>query len=143
MKYFTYKVGDDVKIEDFTNPLVFSLFKTFQEKIDYNENKWDKRSITSKENGKKGGRPKNNTSSSEEVSCGTLKEDKEERIDQDKVERLEEFLKEHRSYVDCNDNLRQALSGCNPKLNNFFYSSGITESVGEQIFNKVKNGSNI
>jgi hypothetical protein len=59
MAYFTYKVGDEITADRFSNPLVFSLFKTYQPKIDYNENKWDKRSETSVNNGKKGGRPKN------------------------------------------------------------------------------------
>lgn len=62
MKYFTYNLGDEVKPSDFTNPLLYSLFMSFKQKIDFNEEKWlkDKRKETSKENGKKGGRPRNN-----------------------------------------------------------------------------------
>lgn len=64
LKCLTYKYGDKVKIEEFSKPLLYSLFiSSFKPKIDYNEEKWlnDGRKETSKENGKKGGRPKSDT----------------------------------------------------------------------------------
>ena len=78
MKYITYNVGDKVEITDFKSPLVYALFKSFQPKIDYNETKWDKRKETSKENGKKGGRPKKENKQEEpevieekdDITCG-------------------------------------------------------------------------
>lgn len=63
MAYLNYKVGDNVNPDSFSSPLVYSLFKTYQPKIDYNESKWDERSKTSPQNGKKGGRPKGNRNS--------------------------------------------------------------------------------
>lgn len=57
MAYLTYKKGDDID-SMFTNPIVASLFRVFSQKIEYNEDKWEKRAKASKENGKKGGRPK-------------------------------------------------------------------------------------
>lgn len=59
MVYLTYQKGDDVR-DKFTNPMTFALFMTYISKIEYNEDKWEKRAAANKENGKKGGRPKKN-----------------------------------------------------------------------------------
>ena len=66
MKYFKYRSGDTVNSTDFSNPLLFSIFKLYQSKIDANENKWLKKAKTAAENGKKGGRPKNKETIKEE-----------------------------------------------------------------------------
>lgn len=61
MAYFKYHKGDNIEITDFTNPVTFALFNSYIPKIDKNEEEYlkkDKRSNTSAENGKKGGRPK-------------------------------------------------------------------------------------
>lgn len=61
MTYLTYQKGMDVS-GNFTNPLVYTLFLTFIPKIEYNEDKWEKKAQINRENGKKGGRPrKDNT----------------------------------------------------------------------------------
>lgn len=60
MVYLTYQKGDDVSGR-FTNPMTYALFMTYISKIEYNEDKWEKRAAANKENGKKGGRPKKNT----------------------------------------------------------------------------------
>lgn len=57
MAYLTYKKGDDIE-GMFTSLLAKTLFMTYISKIEYNEDKWEKRAKASKENGKKGGRPK-------------------------------------------------------------------------------------
>lgn len=57
MAYLTYKKGDDID-SMFTNPIVASLFRVFSQKIEYNEDKWEKQAQARRENGKKGGRPK-------------------------------------------------------------------------------------
>lgn len=41
--------------------MTFALFMTYVSKIEYNEDKWEKRAAANKENGKKGGRPKKNS----------------------------------------------------------------------------------
>lgn len=66
MKYFKYRSGDTVNSNDFSNPLLFSIFKLYQSKIDANENKWLKKAKTAAENGKKGGRPKKEETIKEE-----------------------------------------------------------------------------
>lgn len=58
MAYLTYKVGDNVEITNFSNPVMYGLFMQFKDKIDYNETKWEKQAAARRENGKKGGRPK-------------------------------------------------------------------------------------
>lgn len=62
MTYFTYQDGDDVS-KTISNPFVQTLFMAaYADKIKYNEEKWENRAKSNKENGKKGGRPrKNNT----------------------------------------------------------------------------------
>lgn len=58
MAYFTYHIGDDMR-DCFSNKYVYNLFSThYQEKIDFNEAKWQNKADASKENGKKGGRPR-------------------------------------------------------------------------------------
>lgn len=58
MAYFTYHTGDDMS-KCFSNEYVYNLFSTnYQDKIDHNEAKWQKKADASKENGKKGGRPR-------------------------------------------------------------------------------------
>lgn len=59
MTYLTYQKGMDVS-SNFTNPLVYTLFLTFIPKIEYNEDKWEKKAQINRENGKKGGRPRKN-----------------------------------------------------------------------------------
>lgn len=58
MTYLTYKPGTELEITDFSNPLLYALFLSFKDKIDYNEAKWEKQAAAKRENGKKGGRPK-------------------------------------------------------------------------------------
>lgn len=58
MAYFTYKPGQDPQITDFTNPLLYTVFLEYKDKIDYNEEKWERQAAAKRENGKKGGRPK-------------------------------------------------------------------------------------
>lgn len=58
MAYFTYKVGNEVEITDFSSPSLYGLFMMYKEKIDFNETKWERQAEANKENGKKGGRPK-------------------------------------------------------------------------------------
>lgn len=62
MTYLTYQDGDDVS-KTISNPFVQTLFMAaYADKIKYNEEKWENRAKSNKENGKKGGRPrKNNT----------------------------------------------------------------------------------
>lgn len=57
MAYLTYQPGDDMS-SCFTNEYVYTLFLQYQDKIDYNESKWEKKANANRENGKKGGRPK-------------------------------------------------------------------------------------
>lgn len=61
MTYFTYKPGQDPQITDFTNPLLYTVFLEYKDKIDYNEEKWERQAAAKRENGKKGGRPKKST----------------------------------------------------------------------------------
>lgn len=58
MTYLTYKPGSELQITDFNNPLLYALFLSFKDKIDYNEEKWERQAAAKRENGKKGGRPK-------------------------------------------------------------------------------------
>lgn len=58
MAYLTYKVGSDVEITNFSNPSLYGLFMMYKDKIDYNEEKWERQAAAKRENGKKGGRPK-------------------------------------------------------------------------------------
>lgn len=58
MTYLTYKPGTELEITDFSNSLLYALFLSFKDKIDYNEAKWEKQAAAKRENGKKGGRPK-------------------------------------------------------------------------------------
>lgn len=58
MAYFKYKKGDKVELTDFTNPVTFALFNSYIPKLDKNEDTYNKKVQASKENGKKGGRPK-------------------------------------------------------------------------------------
>lgn len=58
MAYFKYKKGDKVEPTDFTNPVTFALFNSYIPKLDKNEDTYNKKVQASKENGKKGGRPK-------------------------------------------------------------------------------------
>ena len=57
MAYLTYQKGDDID-SMFTSLLAKTLFMTYISKIEYNEDKWEKRAKANQENGKKGGRPK-------------------------------------------------------------------------------------
>lgn len=61
MACLTYKVGTDVEITDFSSPSLYGLFMMYKDKIDYNETKWLNSGNASRENGKKGGRPKKQT----------------------------------------------------------------------------------
>lgn len=61
MTYLTYKPGSELQITDFNNPLLYALFLSFKDKIDYNEEKWERQAAAKRENGKKGGRPKKST----------------------------------------------------------------------------------
>lgn len=58
MAYLTYNVGDNIEVTDFSNPTLYGLFMQFKDKIDYNEEKWERQAAAKRENGKKGGRPK-------------------------------------------------------------------------------------
>lgn len=58
MAYFKYKKGNKVELTDFTNPVTFALFNSYIPKLDKNEDTYNKKVQASKENGKKGGRPK-------------------------------------------------------------------------------------
>ena len=59
MNYFTYQLGDNVEVGDFSNSALYALFKMYQEKIDINEKRWKEREKTNQENGKKSmGRPR-------------------------------------------------------------------------------------
>ena len=58
MVYFKYKKGDKVELTDFTNPVTFALFNSYIPKLDKNEDTYNKKVQASKENGKKGGRPR-------------------------------------------------------------------------------------
>lgn len=55
MVYLTYEKGDNVR-DRFTNPQTYALFMSYVSKIEYNEDKWEKRAAANRENGKKGGR---------------------------------------------------------------------------------------
>lgn len=59
MAYLTYQKGDNID-SMFTSLLSKTLFMTYISKIEYNEDKWEKRAKANQENGKKGGRPKKN-----------------------------------------------------------------------------------
>lgn len=59
MAYLTYKKGDNID-DMFTSLTAKLLFMTYISKIEYNEDKWEKRAKVNQENGKKGGRPKKN-----------------------------------------------------------------------------------
>ena len=62
MTYLTYEIGDDVS-KTISNPYLQTMFMaTYADKINYNEEKWERKAKANRENGKKGGRkPKNNT----------------------------------------------------------------------------------
>lgn len=57
MAYLTYKKGDDID-SMFTSLTAKLLFMSIKDKIEYNEDKWEKQAMARRENGKKGGRPK-------------------------------------------------------------------------------------
>lgn len=57
MAYLTYKKGDDID-SMFTSLTAKLLFMSIKDKIEYNEDKWEKQAQARRENGKKGGRPK-------------------------------------------------------------------------------------
>lgn len=59
MAYLTYVKGDDLT-KMISNPLVRTLFMTYIERIEYNEDKWQKSAEARRNNGKKGGRKKKN-----------------------------------------------------------------------------------
>lgn len=60
MTYLTYQDGDDVS-KTISNPFVQTLFMAaYADKITHNEEKWEKKAKTNRENGQKGGRPKKN-----------------------------------------------------------------------------------
>lgn len=60
MTYFTYQDGNDVS-KTISNPFVQTLFMAaYADKIKHNEEKWENRAKSNKENGKKGGRPRKN-----------------------------------------------------------------------------------
>ena len=61
MAYLTYNVGDNIEVTDFSSASLYGLFMQFKDKIDYNEEKWEKQAAAKRENGKKGGRPKKST----------------------------------------------------------------------------------
>lgn len=62
MAYFKYKKGDNVKVDDFSSPITYALFLQYSNKLDVMEDNYyrkrDKRVNASRENGKKGGRPR-------------------------------------------------------------------------------------
>ena len=62
MTYLTYEIGDDVS-KTISNPYLQTMFMAaYADKINYNEEKWERKAKANRENGKKGGRPpKNNT----------------------------------------------------------------------------------
>lgn len=61
MAYFKYNKGDKIEMTDFTNPITFALFNSYIPKLDKNEDTYNKKVNASRENGKKGGRPKKQT----------------------------------------------------------------------------------
>lgn len=89
MKMLTYKLGDKVNINEFSNPMNYALFLSFKDKIDFNEVKWENRAKASKENGKKGGRPKKQTIPNEgntsDLSIYTSTDDKDITLIEEKV----------------------------------------------------------
>ena len=58
MAYLTYNVGNNIEVTDFSSASLYGLFMMYKDKIDYNETKWLNSGNASRENGKKGGRPK-------------------------------------------------------------------------------------
>ena len=58
LKMLKYEKGDELTPSDFSNPAVYSLFLMEKGNIDRNEEKWEKRAETNRENGQKGGRPR-------------------------------------------------------------------------------------
>lgn len=54
MAYFKYKKGENVKVDDFSSPITYSLFCAYIPKLDKNEDIYNKRVA----NGKRGGRPR-------------------------------------------------------------------------------------
>ena len=58
LKYLTYKLGDNVEITDFKNPMAYAMFMGEKVNIDKNEEKWERRAAVNRENGKNGGRPR-------------------------------------------------------------------------------------
>lgn len=54
MAYFKYKKGENVKVDDFSSPITYSLLCAYIPKLDKNEDIYNKRVA----NGKRGGRPR-------------------------------------------------------------------------------------
>lgn len=67
MKMLTYKLGETVSQSDFSNPLIYALFKVYQSKIDYNETKWNETSRKRQDAANKRWNKNNNEETESEV----------------------------------------------------------------------------
>lgn len=92
MAYFNYKKGDNVTMDNFTNPMTYSMFLSYIPKLDKNEETYSKKVTASKENGKKGGRPRKNVETQNKTVL-TPQNDIVEYLYQPEVETLSNGLK--------------------------------------------------